>query len=92
MGNRKSSALQKEEKAEQAKDTVVQEPIAVVKTKLVESGFRGEIIPLKVVVLGDARVGKTSLTTKFVQGQFDELQSPSIAASYLNKTLQIGDE
>jgi small GTP-binding protein len=59
---------------------------------MVESRSRGGTIPLKIVVLGEARVGKTSLTTKFVQGQFDKLQPSTVDASYQEKVLQVGDQ
>ena len=58
---------------------------------MVESRSRGGTISLKIVVLGEARVGKTSLTTKFVQGQFDKTQPSTVDASYQEKVLQIGE-
>ncbi len=39
-----------------------------------------------------ARVGKTSLSTKFVHGTFDKQQSSSVDASYLEKQVQVGQK
>jgi len=44
---------------------------------------------LKVVVLGDAGVGKTSLVKKYVDGTFDELYKPTIGADFLTKDITI---
>jgi Ras-related protein Rab-21 len=37
----------------------------------------------KIVVLGEARVGKTSLTVRFCKNQFDERQESTVDASCL---------
>ncbi len=37
-------------------------------------------------------MGKTSLSTKFVKGAFDKGQSSTVDASYLEKTVQVGDK
>lgn len=39
-----------------------------------------------------ARVGKTSLSTKFVHGSFDKQQSSTVDASYLEKQVQVGQK
>ena len=39
-----------------------------------------------------ARVGKTSLSTKFVKGAFDKGQSSTVDASYLEKTVLVNDQ
>ena len=39
-----------------------------------------------------ARVGKTSLSTKFVHGNFDKQQSSTVDASYLEKQVQVGEK
>ena len=39
-----------------------------------------------------ARVGKTSLSTKFVHGQFDKQQSSTVDASFLEKVVQVGEK
>jgi len=44
---------------------------------------------LKVVVLGDAGVGKTSLVKRYVDGIFDELYKPTIGADFLTKDITI---
>jgi len=44
------------------------------------------------VFLCIARVGKTSLSTKFVHGQFDKQQSSTVDASYLEKVIQVGEK
>ena len=43
----------------------------------------------KVVLLGDADVGKTSLVTRFVSGQFDEQIKSTSAATYLWKMMEV---
>ena len=45
----------------------------------------------KIVVLGEARVGKTSLTLRFCKNEFDENQQSTLDASYLEKTIQLED-
>ena len=37
-------------------------------------------------------MGKTSLSTKFVQGSFDKTQSSTVDASYQEKTIQVGQK
>ena len=59
---------------------------------MVESRSRGGTTPLKIVVLGEARVGKTSLSMKFVHGQFDKQQSSTVDASCLEKVIQVGEK
>jgi len=46
----------------------------------------------KVVLLGEGRVGKTSLVVRFCRDTFDEVQPPTVQASYLDKLLTIGDK
>jgi small GTP-binding protein len=47
---------------------------------------------MKLVVLGDARVGKTSLVNRFSKDQFDESYQPSVTLSISNKTLSLTEE
>eukprot|EP00330_Aristerostoma_sp_ATCC50986_P011583 CAMPEP_0114586246 /NCGR_PEP_ID=MMETSP0125-20121206/9521_1 /TAXON_ID=485358 ORGANISM="Aristerostoma sp., Strain ATCC 50986" /NCGR_SAMPLE_ID=MMETSP0125 /ASSEMBLY_ACC=CAM_ASM_000245 /LENGTH=127 /DNA_ID=CAMNT_0001781595 /DNA_START=47 /DNA_END=430 /DNA_ORIENTATION=+ len=46
----------------------------------------------KVVMLGEGRVGKTSLTLKYCVNKFDENQESTINASYLDKEVKFGDQ
>ena len=46
----------------------------------------------KVVLLGEGRVGKTSLVLRFCKGTFTDGQPPTIQASCLDKVLRIGDK
>ena len=48
--------------------------------------------PCKVVLLGEGRVGKTSLVLRFCKDSFSEAQPPTIQASYLDKQMTIGDK
>jgi len=47
---------------------------------------------LKVVVLGEARVGKTSLLLRFVNNAFDSDQTSTVDASFLQKKVQVGEK
>ena len=42
----------------------------------------------KVVLLGEGRVGKTSLALRFVRDAFDQASKPTLQASYLEKTIK----
>eukprot|EP00762_Andalucia_godoyi_P002317 ANDGO_07618.mRNA.1 Ras-related protein Rab-21 len=46
----------------------------------------------KVVLLGEGRVGKTSLTLRFCQDKFSDSQESTIQASFLKKTVVIADD
>ncbi len=48
-----------------------------------------KISPCKVVVLGEARVGKTSLTLRYVQNVFNEGQESTNDAACLEKVVEI---
>ena len=50
-----------------------------------------DAIPTKMIVLGDERVGKTSLTIKFTTGQFDDSQPVTLNASYHSKKIDVKD-
>ncbi|XP_012670782.1 ras-related protein Rab-31 isoform X1 [Clupea harengus] len=47
---------------------------------------------LKVCLLGDTGVGKSSIVCRFVQDHFDHSISPTIGASFLTKTVPCGNE
>ena len=44
------------------------------------------------VLLGEGRVGKTSLLVRFVSNAFDESQAPTVRATYLSKTLRLEND
>ncbi|KAG1348071.1 ras-related protein Rab5A [Cocos nucifera] len=46
----------------------------------------------KLVLLGDAGTGKSSLVLRFVKGQFLEFQESTIGAAFFSKTLAVNDE
>jgi len=51
----------------------------------------GKSIEAKVVLLGDSGVGKTSVSTRYVQATFAEDQPSTIGASFLTKRVVVGD-
>ena len=46
---------------------------------------------LKLVLLGEGRVGKTSILLRYIRGSFTEKQQSTLQASYLEKRIAIGD-
>ena len=46
----------------------------------------------KVVLLGEGRVGKTSLVLRFCRDIFSGEQPPTIQASCMDKVLRVGDQ
>jgi|EP00945_MAST-04E_sp_MAST-4E-sp1_P000669 Ras-related protein Rab-21 len=46
----------------------------------------------KVVLLGEGRVGKTSILIRFCQNNFDDRQQPTLQASYLDKKLNVDQQ
>lgn len=46
----------------------------------------------KIVFLGDSSVGKSSLSNRFVRGDFTEFQEPTIGAAYLTKDIVVDDK
>ncbi len=48
-------------------------------------------IPFKLVLLGDAAVGKSSLVLRFVKRQFFEYQESTIGSAFLSQTVQLED-
>ena len=50
-----------------------------------------EYIPCKVVLLGEAGVGKTSLLTRFVSGTFSQLVMSSTGSSFVTKNIELDE-
>lgn len=44
----------------------------------------------KVVLLGEGRVGKTSILLRYTKGEYSDKQVSTLQASYLDKKIQIG--
>ena len=44
----------------------------------------------KVVIIGEGRVGKTSILIRFINDKFDPEQKSTVNASYLQKSVSIG--
>ena len=44
---------------------------------------------MNILVIGDAGVGKTNLTTRFVDDRFSEDTVPTIGADFLQKHIEI---
>ena len=45
----------------------------------------------KIVVLGEARVGKTSITVRFCQNDFNDKQKSTLNAAHMDQTVRIND-
>ena len=54
--------------------------------------FNERWLLINVFIIIVARVGKTSLSTRFVHGAFDKQQSSTVDASYLEKQVQVGEK
>jgi len=46
----------------------------------------------KVVLLGEGRVGKTSILLRFVRGEYSDKQQSTLQASYLDKRVSVGGQ
>merc|ERR1712159_478318 len=46
----------------------------------------------KVVLLGEGRVGKTSLLLRYVKDSFSDSQAPTVQATYLSKTVKLEND
>lgn len=44
---------------------------------------------VKIIVIGDSGVGKTSLLNQFCYGKFDKKINPTIGCDFISKTYQI---
>jgi small GTP-binding protein len=47
---------------------------------------------LKIVTLGEGRVGKTSLSLRFVRDIFHDNEEKTVQANFLEKTLRVDDQ
>ena len=47
---------------------------------------------IKVALVGDSQVGKTSLMVRYVEGAFDETQLPTQGVNFMEKTVSMGRE
>ena len=45
----------------------------------------------KVVLLGEGRVGKTSILLRYTRGEYSDRQVSTLQASYLDKKVEIGN-
>ncbi|KAJ8041985.1 Ras-related protein Rab-22A [Holothuria leucospilota] len=52
----------------------------------------GSLREVKVCLLGDSGVGKSSIVQRFVTDTYHDNISPTIGASFMGKTLQVGNE
>lgn len=50
-----------------------------------------KVFHFKLVLLGDASVGKSSLVVRFAKGDFYEYQEPTIGAAFMTQTVSLGD-
>ena len=46
----------------------------------------------QVVLLGEGRVGKTSLLLRYVKDSFSDSQAPTVQATYLSKTVKLEND
>ncbi|CAK7896001.1 vacuolar protein sorting-associated protein 21 [[Candida] anglica] len=54
--------------------------------------FPNPATPVKLVLLGEAAVGKSSLVLRFVSNDFQENKEPTIGAAFLTQKCTIGDK
>jgi len=50
-----------------------------------------EPITVKLVLLGDSRVGKSSVVIRFVKNEFDQYKFPTIGATFLTQSVAVDD-
>jgi len=58
---------------------------------MADTSFRPKKVLLKVIILGDSGVGKTSLMNQYVQKRFSNQYKATIGADFLTKEVMIGD-
>ena len=51
----------------------------------------GDALTVKLVLLGDSRVGKSSVVVRFVRNEFDPYKFPTIGATFLTQSVAVGD-
>eukprot|EP01117_Protostelium_nocturnum_P017257 TRINITY_DN6_c1_g1_i1.p1 TRINITY_DN6_c1_g1~~TRINITY_DN6_c1_g1_i1.p1 ORF type:complete len:206 (+),score=84.13 TRINITY_DN6_c1_g1_i1:163-780(+) len=56
------------------------------------AGHMRKALTYKLVLLGDAGVGKTAIAVQFVKGQFNPYLESTIGASFMNQTVTLPDE
>merc|ERR1712226_967651 len=49
------------------------------------------VFHFKLVMLGDASVGKSCLVVRFAKGEFYEYQEPTIGAAFMTQTVSLND-
>ncbi|QLQ78906.1 hypothetical protein HG537_0B02540 [Torulaspora globosa] len=54
--------------------------------------MNSSVISIKLVLLGEAAVGKSSIVLRFVSDDFTENKEPTIGAAFLTQRVNIGDE
>lgn len=58
---------------------------------MADTSFRPKKVLLKVIILGDSGVGKTSLMNQYVHKRFSNQYKATIGADFLTKEVMIGD-
>merc|ERR1712048_1481721 len=66
-------------------------PSAACTPTTMSASNNNKIFQFKLVLLGDSRVGKSSLVLRFVRGQFFEYQESTIGAAFLTQTVALND-
>eukprot|EP00929_Paragymnodinium_shiwhaense_P056362 TRINITY_DN28211_c0_g1_i1.p1 TRINITY_DN28211_c0_g1~~TRINITY_DN28211_c0_g1_i1.p1 ORF type:complete len:200 (-),score=55.54 TRINITY_DN28211_c0_g1_i1:132-731(-) len=56
------------------------------------AGAPPQVFHFKLVLLGDASVGKSCLVVRFAKGEFYENQEPTIGAAFMTQTVSLGIE
>eukprot|EP01084_Bolivina_argentea_P190821 327805_1 len=65
--------------------------IVTFKRKLREAAENPKRVTVKLVCIGDSRVGKSSVVMRFIKNEFDQYKFPTIGATFLTQTVSIGD-
>eukprot|EP00931_Biecheleriopsis_adriatica_P054115 TRINITY_DN3180_c0_g1_i1.p1 TRINITY_DN3180_c0_g1~~TRINITY_DN3180_c0_g1_i1.p1 ORF type:complete len:202 (-),score=57.73 TRINITY_DN3180_c0_g1_i1:51-656(-) len=56
------------------------------------AGAAPKVFHFKLVLLGDASVGKSCLVVRFAKGEFYEYQEPTIGAAFMTQTVSLNSE